>query len=131
MEGYYAQALLRATFGKSAEEIEHIVSRFFDMLRVRSEFSLLPAIFAEVKKRAERESAHAEVSVVSQEDVTTLAGDIDAAFLSLGAAGDKRRITIDPTLIRGFVARARGTQIDRSAKKTLLTIHQSLLASVA
>lgn len=131
MIGYYAQALIRATFGKSAEETERVVSCLCDMLRARSEYSLLPAILEEVKKHIERESAHTEVSVVSQEDVATLAKDIDTAFLALGAGDEKRRITIDPTLIRGFVARARGTQIDKSAKRTLLAMYQSLLAPVS
>ncbi len=131
MAGYYAQALIRAALGKRAEEIDRIVSRFFDMLLARSELSLLPAIIEEVKKNTGRNAMDAEVRVVSQEDITNLSTDIEAAFLALGAAEEKRRITIDPTLIRGFVARAHGTQIDKSAKKTLLAMHQSLLAPIS
>lgn len=130
MPKLYAHALIRALTRVGEDGLEQVLERFFSFLRTRGELHLIPKIAAVVRAEASRASAReeAQVRVPTQESVSTLSQDIDAAADTLGISDMPRTIVIDPTLVSGFVVSAKGAQYDTSGKTALLKLYQSLLA---
>ena len=90
-------------------------------LKDRGELKQLSGILRSARKESARQRSLAPVVEVGR------AEDADAALRAASAAGiDARKAVVNPTLIRGWRARARGMLVDRSGKRALVDLYRNV-----
>jgi len=90
-------------------------------LKARGELNRLPGILRSLKKEAARGAALAPVVEVGR------AEDAAHAVSAARAAGiTAENAKVNPSLIRGWRARAAGTLVDRSGKRALIDLYRSI-----
>jgi F0F1-type ATP synthase delta subunit len=99
------------------------------MLSSRGHERLYPKILRELLTEASRTASRntATVTLARKDDARALHGDIESALHTLGVT--EHDIVIDETITGGFVVEAKEKRIDRSYKKSLLTLYRSLIKS--
>ncbi len=126
----FAQAIQRASRGKDDAGLLRLGESVAALLKKHKRESMLPAIIEEVEKimRA-RSAAHEATLAIADESVrTTDAAAIDEDVRTLDAAHLPIRTYVDPTLVAGYDLRARGKRIDRSKKRALLALYDTLIS---
>lgn len=120
MHADYAQAVLLARTREGASD-ESVVTGLIRNLKETGRMKLLSGILRELKRLEARAAKTAPtLELASEKDRT-------AAEAVLAAAGVTPRETIvNPSLIRGWRARANGVLMDRSAKRALIDIYQKI-----
>ena len=120
MHADYAQAVLLARTREGASD-ESVVTGLIRNLKETGRMKLLPGILRELKRPEARAAKTAPTLELASEK------DRAAAEAVLAAAGVTPRETIvNPSLIRGWRARANGVLMDRSAKRALIDIYQKI-----
>ncbi len=120
MHADYAQAVLLARTREGASD-ESVVTGLIRNLKETGRMKLLPGILRELKRLEARAAKTAPTLELASEK------DRAAAEAVLAAAGVTPRETIvNPSLIRGWRARANGVLMDRSAKRALIDIYQKI-----
>lgn len=120
MHADYAQAVLLARTREGASD-ESVVTGLIRNLKETGRMKLLSGILRELKRLEARAAKTAPTLELASEK------DRAAAEAVLAAAGVTPRETIvNPSLIRGWRARANGVLMDRSAKRALIDIYQKI-----
>lgn len=127
----YAEALYEVSLNKSDEEVTAVLTRFQTLLEERGHTNLLKTILRELEKIERRRSTSTEtlVRVAKEEDATRFSENITRDIHTLGGEDVRTRIVIDETLIGGYEVRAKGQRIDRSHKRSLLTLYNNLITN--
>lgn len=125
----YAEAILAASNGKRDEELDRIATRTMEVLSMHGHVGLLPAIVQELEKRLRKTKQHTEclIRVANALDAEKRQSEIASDIETLNASSMPQRTVIDETLIGGHEVRAHGKQIDRTYKRALLQLYNTLL----
>ncbi len=125
---HYAQALYKATTGADESVLEQAVPRLLDLLRERGHLRLFPKVVREYERIIARRATRAEclVRVAREHDASVFADRIARDRESLGAGTGPTRIILDDTAIGGYEVRSQGKRIDRTYKRTLTTLFETL-----
>jgi F0F1-type ATP synthase delta subunit len=124
----YAEALHLAAAHKDEAGMEQILERFRALLTERGHLRLLPAILRELEKlhvqREDPDTVHVHVATDAdaQRYAEAIAKDVEA----LRASGHKHNLLVDDTLVGGYEVRTGGARIDRTYKRALLTLYNTL-----
>lgn len=127
----YAEAIILASQGKSEEGISHITERVVALMKERGHIALLPKVVREIEriqKRLER-SAYCTVRVAQESDVFSMKDGIAKDVSLLEAESLPKKIIIDTSLVGGYEVRANGKRIDRTYKRSLLSLYNTLLTN--
>ncbi|HEX7651094.1 MAG TPA: hypothetical protein VF439_00020 [Candidatus Paceibacterota bacterium] len=101
--------------GRALAAAEKLVKELKD----RGELKQLPGILRSARKESARQRSLAPVVEVGR------AEDADAALRAASEAGiNAVRAAVNPTLIRGWRARAAGVLVDRSGKRALVDLYR-------
>lgn len=127
----YAEALFLATRDKDEAMLDRIATRFRSLLEEKGHLALLPAVIRELEKLFTQRNNAAElvIRVANTSDAETLKEKIIADIQSLGATALPTRVLVDETLIGGYEVRANGQRIDRTYKRSLLTLYTNLITN--
>jgi F0F1-type ATP synthase delta subunit len=128
MKSQYAQALLGVL--NDGMPVDTALLGLRAVLKKKQHEKLLPSILAEVLRvlDAKKGATHAVVAVASEADLASLKSAINAALQELGTtATTEVQTTVDGTLIGGFVARFNFKEQDRSYKKSLKNLYESII----
>ncbi len=85
-----------------------------------------------ILKGAERELLHREalhsssIVVAKETDLRKLRSALSAALGTLGGNAEEAAVTVDPSIIGGFIAAHDGKLINRSYKERLVSLYQSI-----
>jgi F0F1-type ATP synthase delta subunit len=127
----YAQALYVATRGKEEEEAERILQNFIRILEMHGHKKILTSVERELEKLVRRYGCQGElhVRVANENDADVLSSKIERDIQTLGADTLPRKVVVDETLVGGYELRALGTRIDRTYKRSLLTLYNKLITN--
>ncbi len=127
----YAEALYIASRNKSEEEVLRIVTQTISLLKEKGHERLLGKVLLELEKIQKRRGGIDEllVRVAKDTDAEAFMNDIQRDAEVLGAASLPRKIVTDDTLIGGYELRAKGSRIDRTYKRSLLTLYNNLITN--
>jgi len=127
----YAEALFQATRTKNDAELDRIAIQFRSLLEARGHLALLPAVVRELEKLFTQRTNAAEVviRVAKHSDAETLSDTIKADIQTLDATHLPTHVLVDETLIGGHEVRAQGKRIDRTYKRSLLTLYTNLITN--
>ncbi len=119
MEKEYAQALAESITQGADEKV--LADGLIKHLKAEGRSKLLPGILRELKRLDERAQKLApSVEVASESESKEALREAAEAGITAPHA------TVNPSLIRGWRARAGGTLIDRSAKRALVDLYQRI-----
>ena len=111
----------------SGKDVEHVLQNLKKVLVKRGHEKLLPKILKDVAARLE--ANHDEqvptVSVREASDLETFEEYIEEALRELKAS-EVPKITIDTTLVGGFVAEHAHKRVDKSYKEALLSLYRKV-----
>lgn len=126
-----ATALLLAEKGKQGEELDKVVARLLELLRQHNKQHLLPFVVAEVERQSTAlRSSRTMLFVAAENDAATYKKQVHVLLQELAAPQEEDiATTVDPTLVGGFRLRSRGTEIDASYKRKLLSLYDTLLTT--
>ena len=127
----YAEALYEATIGKDDADGDLLVSNLLTLLESRGHSVLLPAIMRELQKLT-RERQSAQVSVIRvcrSADQEKFKDAISKDIQTLGASALPQHRIIDKTIVGGYEVKAFGKQIDRTYKRSLLSLYTNLITN--
>lgn len=120
MEKEYAQAI--ATMSRqSGRDQAALADGLIVHLRKTGRSKMLPGILRELTRAKEREAKLAPVLEIATESETAAA----TAFLAKEGV-DIKKVEVNPSLIRGWRARANGLLWDHSAKRALTDIYKKI-----
>jgi F0F1-type ATP synthase delta subunit len=125
----YAEAIFLATRNANDAEIDLVAERVSTLLQKKGHTALLPAILRELEKIEQKRGVLDEVLVrVSKEsDVAVFQNKINADVQQLQATQLPIRVVVDDTLVGGYEVRAHGKRLDRTYKRSLLTLYTNLI----
>ncbi len=119
MEKEYALALARSIQDGTDEET--LVAGLMKHLKSEGRTKLLPGILRELKSLDARNAKSGSVIEIASE------AEAADAIASAKAAGiDVTDTVINPSLIKGWRIRSKGTLTDRSAKQALVDLYQKI-----
>jgi F0F1-type ATP synthase delta subunit len=102
-----------------AAHADAAIAKLIRHLKSAGRMKMLPQIARELKKVAARRRAEQPIVEVASEE------ECAAALRAAATEGFRaHRAVVNPTLIRGWRARAEGKLADRSAKRALIDIYQ-------
>jgi F0F1-type ATP synthase delta subunit len=124
----YAQALYQATAGKADEEVTRVIDNLVALLRNKNHLSLLPKIAREYERHVRRKqgSHGTTLRVASESHIAALQSRIESDATALQTSLDTAVVVTDETAIGGYELRANGTSIDRTHKRTLISLYETL-----
>ena len=127
----YAEALFLASQGKSDEDVERVVANTITLLKEKRHIRLLPTIVRELEKIQARYAGANKVfvRVARESDVELFREQITCDVDTLNATSLQQEIISDTTLIGGYELRAKGARIDRTYKRSLLTLYDNLITN--
>lgn len=128
---HYADALFRAVQEKDEATIDAIILRLVRYMKERGHSALLPTVVREyeiLEKKREHEMVNT-IRVKKFEDSNTYAELIQKDIDTLGTPSLPRTVIVDETLVGGYEVRSKGMRIDRTYKRTLLTLYNTLLTN--
>lgn len=128
MKAQYAQAFLDVL--KDGLPVETAITGLRTALAKKNHDKLLGSVLLEAVKTLEANKGVKQVIVKTAKsaDVATLATQIKTAFLELGVEdGVPTKTIVDETLIGGFVATFDYQEYDRSYKKSLKNLYESIV----
>jgi len=127
----YAQAIYIATQGKSEADTERILQNVSRIIKEKGHTKLLVSIERELEKILQRTEGSGEllIRVSKESDAETFISDIEKDALVLQAEALPRKVVVDSTLVGGYELRANGTRIDRTYKRSLLTLYNNLVTN--
>ena len=127
----YAEALFLSSQNKSEEDVERIVLATIELLKEKGYIRLLPAILRELEKIQTRreETKELVVRVAQDSDVDAFKEQIQKDVETLAATSLPKKVISDNTLIGGYELRAKGARIDRTYKRSLLTLYNNLITN--
>jgi F0F1-type ATP synthase delta subunit len=120
---HYAQTLAHAA-SHDADSGKAFTNRLVAYLTSRGRARLLPGILAAYEKLANRPSAKPRVIVAKASAHEALSGAIKKDVQALGA--DAVEVTVDDSLVGGYIVRTTDAQIDRSYKTSLLDLYRRI-----
>ncbi|HEY4517809.1 MAG TPA: F0F1 ATP synthase subunit delta [Candidatus Paceibacterota bacterium] len=125
----YAQALIAATEGKSEKEGTILLERFFEVLKNRGHFKLLPSILRAYTLLISKEERDATLTLrVNKSLQASERKKIIGEFVATPAEDILVQERVDDTLASGFVLETKNKRIDRSAKRALLSLYQNIVS---
>lgn len=124
----YAEAFYRATREKSDREVDRMVTALVRIVQSRGHVRLLKHILFEFEKITRRRTSATELRVRIKEfgALETYATQLTADLRRLGAEGVVQKIHLDPTCIGGYEIQAFGQRIDRTHKRALITMFETI-----
>jgi F0F1-type ATP synthase delta subunit len=127
----YAEAIFQASKGKSDEELDKIVSNTKKLLEKNGHVALLPHVVRELEKITKKRGRVDEVVVVlsDKNDFEKYSERINEDIEKLNATNLPRKIVEDKTLVGGYQLYANGIRLDKTYKKTLLSMYTKLINS--
>jgi F0F1-type ATP synthase delta subunit len=127
----YAQALYRATANKDDAAQERILERFLALVVERNHTKLLPRIAHELGRVQLRRYADDGllVRLARASDLERFRDGIVRDADLLGARGAKVKTILDDTAIGGYEVRAFGQTVDRTYKRRLINLYETLKRS--
>lgn len=127
----YAQALYTATAQKDEATQDVILTRFLALLDEKNHKKLLPRIVREFTRVVERRRTNDGVLVrlARAKDLEHFRDGIVRDTETLHARGAKVRTILDDTVIGGYEVRAFGNTIDRTYKRRLINLYETLKRS--
>lgn len=100
---------------------EKVVQNLVARLKERGRMKLLPGILRELQTLKARSQAIAPTLTIASE------AERDTALQQVQALGfEAEQVVVDPKLIRGWRATAKGTLIDRSGKRALIDLYRNI-----
>jgi len=126
MKKYYIKAVTQLLLQGS--DIDAVLKNLASVLKTRGYESIHAAILEGVLRELQLQlSAGAPSVVVAKEnDVDTLKHSIERTLQNLGTNLEDARVTVDPTLIGGYIGSYKGNQINKSYKEKLVTLYRSI-----
>lgn len=127
----YAEALYLSTHNTGVEQGTHAVDTLVTLLRTKGHERLLASIVRSFEQRTKKRATGVQtlVRVAESEDEAVYAARIAADVLALGAEGMPYVVQVDPAQIGGYAVRAKGQQIDRTYKRTLIDMYRTFTSS--
>ncbi len=127
----YAEAIFQASRNKSEVELETVSVNTRALLERQGHVALLPAIVRELEKLTKKRKSSDEVviSIATKEDVNKFTESIVKDINKLNAENLSKRVIVDETLIGGYEVRANGERVDRTFKRSLLTMYTKLITN--
>ncbi len=127
----YAEAIFQASRNKNDVELEAVSVNTRTILENQGHVALLPVIVRELEKllKKRENSVEAVISVAKEEDVSKFTESIAKDVNKLCAEKMSKRVIVDETLIGGYEVRANGKRIDRTFKRSLLTMYTKLITN--
>jgi F0F1-type ATP synthase delta subunit len=125
----YAEALYRAIRHTStSEEADRVIASLVRLLAAQGHTRLLAKIIVAYEKIVRRHgsAAGAQVRVRTTEAVAYYKDRMTADLHALNADGMPVQVHIDPTCIGGYEVRAHGQRIDRTHKRTLIRMFETI-----
>lgn len=125
---HYAQALFEATRGKDDAGEAKAVENFIALLTSHGHTKLLPRITEEFVRIAKRRhtTTNCTVRVARRADLERYKNAIAKDTETLQATSLRQEALVDDTLIGGYEVRAQGMRIDRTHKRALITLFETL-----
>lgn len=127
MKNNYVQALLASL--DEGMQIDTALSGLAATLRKNQHEKLLPSVLLEVLRVLEANKGElvAEVRVAKASDLQTLKSRIEATLQNLGVTRDTTvNEIVDETIVGGYVATYNFQEEDRSHKKVLKSLYESI-----
>jgi len=126
---HYAEAIHKATVGKSAKERRTIISQAASVANKKGDAALLPAILKaymrSALRREQNESVHLEIA--DEHPRASEKKEIKERVVALGA-GDAPLIThINPSITGGFRLEYKGALYDGSYRTRLVELYRKLV----
>lgn len=117
----------------TAESLAHTIAKtpsitadsVVAFLKSKGAVSLLPRVLASLQRIAEKATSGERVVVATKKDT-------DAALASAAVVGidpKHAQVTVDDTLIGGYIVSKKGSQIDTSYKSALLSMYRAAVRS--
>lgn len=129
----YAEAVFLASQNKDDADLERVSANVVRVLTEARHLSLMPTIIQElVKLQKTRQSGSGAcvVRVASAGDVDQYRSEIDAAIQKLDAKELHIEVSVDDTVIGGYAVTAKGKRIDRTHKRSLVTLYDRLITNL-
>jgi F0F1-type ATP synthase delta subunit len=125
----YAEAIFLATRNANDAELDAVAVRVGQLLEKKGHTSLLPAIVRELEKIQQKRGELEEVliRVAKESDVAVFKNTIDTDVQQLNAIQLPKKVVLDDTVIGGYEVRAHGRRLDRTYKRSLLTLYTNLI----
>lgn len=132
LEESYAQALLKSVKGKTKNEVEEIINRFFALILKKGHQGILLRI-AKALERVQSEGAlkNTVKIFVKEEGREVLPKEFVSLFFVSGGKDEESLIyeaCEDNTIIGGYVAKGKGLRVDASYKTSLLSLYSKIKA---
>ena len=86
--------------------------------------SVLKGVVTELEARLKTNAS--SITVATDSAVTSQKDEISQALKKLGGSFDEAVVTIDPTLIGGYIVSHNATQINNSHKEKLVSLYRSI-----
>lgn len=125
---YYSLALALALAGKTGQELEDTLVRFFSLIKEKGHLALLPHILRELDRYASLLSARESVTITTPAPASPeQVANIKKEFREYGIGEAELVQNLDTFLIGGFTLRTKDMRIDASYRNQLLRLYQQSL----
>ncbi len=126
MKQHYVDAVTELLLNGS--DVSFVLKGLEATLKAKGYISLHAQILKGVQKKLEASSIQAlsHVVVTKESDMKHFHAQIEASLKALGGKVDTSNVTIDTTLIGGYIASHQGKSIDASYKNKLVSLYRAI-----
>lgn len=127
MKKHYIKAVTQLLL--SGRNVEIVLSNLAFVLKKRGHESLHTAILQGVSKDFKLQATAKKTAVVVSKisDMKTYKQEIEKTLQALGGSIENAAVSIDSTLIGGYISFHQGKQINKSHKDKLVTLYKSVV----
>jgi F0F1-type ATP synthase delta subunit len=124
---FYSKATVKLL--EEGNSFDSVLNKLTDLLRKQNKEKLLPSILSHMQKDIEayEKSREIVVRIKDRHDYAQYQDDIRESLRVLGAQDGDEHIAEDETIVGGYSVTAYDKVVDRTYKKKLLTIYQSVI----
>jgi F0F1-type ATP synthase delta subunit len=126
MKKHYISAVLELL--QSGKEVDSVLSDLLSALKRKGHEKLYVQVLTGVLRSLceSQSSVTSRVVVAKESDYKTLKEAINEALISIGGETKDAQVSIDETLIGGFITSHKGKLINRSYKERLVSLYRSI-----
>lgn len=126
MKQHYVDAVTELL--QNGSDVSSVLKGLESALKAKGHTSLHAQILLAVQKKLEASSVQAvsQIVVAKESDATHFHKQIQASLEEIGGKTDTSQVTIDTTLVGGYIASHQGKNIDASYKNKLVTLYRAI-----
>ena len=126
MEKHYIKAVVSLVL--QGRDIDAVLSNLKTVLARKGHEKLYVQVLKGVQSELslQKNTLASSVVIAKEADLPGLQNELSESLQKLGGNPDETKITVDPTLIGGFIVSHNGKLINRSYKEKLVSLYRSI-----